>query len=255
MSPSKKTLVQIALPLGARQLFTYAVPRELREVLRPGHRVRVPFGRRSACGYVVGFTAEPPPGKLRAVTALEPEEVLFTPEILALADWAARYYLAPLGQFLEAALPPSARRGTRKRAVADQAAGAAGNEAAGAGESSAGTEPAREATRPFQLHPEQVRAAEEIGAALDVGKFATFLLHGVTGSGKTEVYLEAAEKVVRAGGGVLFLVPEIALGTQILDRVQRRFAGQVGLFHSQTGDARRLQVWRAARTTFSAASR
>ena len=73
MPPSRKTLAQVALPLGLRRLFSYSIPRELKDRVRPGHRVRVPFGRRTAFGFVVGFTREPPPGKLRAIQALEPE--------------------------------------------------------------------------------------------------------------------------------------------------------------------------------------
>ena len=98
-----------------------------------------------------------------------------------------------------------------------------------------------------RLQPEQAAAAAAIREALEARKFAAFLLHGVTGSGKTEVYFEAAERVVQSGGGVLFLVPEIALGTQILARVRRRFPDRAGLYHSQTGEAERRRIWQKAR--------
>jgi primosomal protein N' (replication factor Y) (superfamily II helicase) len=252
--PLRKPLAQVAVPLGLRRVFSYRVPPALRETLQVGHRVRIPFGPRRAHGYVVGFTSEVPGAKLRAITAIEPAEVVFTPEILRLTRWVADYYLTPWGQALEAALPPGVRHGgapvpKRARRVsevagddADSAAeGPDGGLVASAWPAGAGPE------TPHVLQAEQRVAVASVAEALATRRFASLLLLGVTGSGKTEVYLDAAERVVAEGGSVLLLVPEIAMGTQILSRVLRRFGGRAGLYHSQTGDAERRRVWNEAR--------
>ncbi len=95
----------------------------------------------------------------------------------------------------------------------------------------------------FELSPEQQQAMQALG--LPGGN--PILLHGVTGSGKTEIYLRAAEEVVRAGGQALILVPEIALTPQTVRRFLARFPGQVGLLHSRLSDGERYDTWRRAR--------
>jgi len=79
-------------------------------------------------------------------------------------------------------------------------------------------------------------------------QFRTWLLHGVTGSGKTEVYLRVIAEVVATGGQALVLVPEIALTPQLVSRFQERFAAPIAVLHSALNDGERLQAWRAARS-------
>ena len=94
--------------------------------------------------------------------------------------------------------------------------------------------------------PEQARAIEAIAAA--AGRFAPFLLHGVTGSGKTEVYLRAIAEVVGRGRQALVLVPEIALTPQLVARFAERFDAPLAVLHSALPDQERLRAWRAARS-------
>jgi primosomal protein N' (replication factor Y) len=94
--------------------------------------------------------------------------------------------------------------------------------------------------------PEQRFAIEAVAAAH--GRFAPFLLHGVTGSGKTEVYLRAIEAVVRRGEQALVLVPEIALTPQLVARFAARFDAPLAVLHSSLADQERLRAWRAARS-------
>ena len=90
---------------------------------------------------------------------------------------------------------------------------------------------------------EQAKALAAIASALEARRFAPFLLHGVTGSGKTEVYLRAIELALRDGRGALVLVPEIALTPQLAGRFRARFASEVALLHSGLSDAERHAEW------------
>lgn len=95
-----------------------------------------------------------------------------------------------------------------------------------------------------QLSPTQADICTHITAPLYANQFQVFLLHGVTGSGKTEVYLHAANAAVERGKGVLFLVPEIALTHQFVERVRERFAQQVAVLHSGQSASERWKEWR-----------
>ncbi len=94
--------------------------------------------------------------------------------------------------------------------------------------------------------PEQLAAIQAISAAR--GRHVSFLLHGVTGSGKTEVYLRAIEEVVARDEQALVLVPEIALTPQLVARFAARFDAPLAVLHSSLTDQERLRAWRAARS-------
>jgi primosomal protein N' (replication factor Y) len=98
-----------------------------------------------------------------------------------------------------------------------------------------------------RLTPEQEQAWEKIHDDFSGSTHQPFLLHGVTGSGKTELYIRAAEETVRRGGQAIILVPEIALTPQTVRRFLARFPGQVGLIHSKLSEGERYDTWRRAR--------
>lgn len=103
----------------------------------------------------------------------------------------------------------------------------------------------------LELTPEQLSALDEINRATTFARSvqpSTFLLHGITGSGKTEIYLRAAEETVKRGKQVIILVPEIALTPQAVRRFLARFPGQVGLVHSKLSEGERYDTWRRARS-------
>jgi primosomal protein N' (replication factor Y) (superfamily II helicase) len=107
--------------------------------------------------------------------------------------------------------------------------------------------PVLESHRKLVLSSEQEQALRKITDRMENGGFETFLLHGVTGSGKTEVYLRAMEQARRAGRGSIILIPEISLTPQLIDRLNARFPGRVGVLHSALSAAeRRAQWWHIA---------
>jgi primosomal protein N' (replication factor Y) (superfamily II helicase) len=99
----------------------------------------------------------------------------------------------------------------------------------------------------LSLNAGQAEAFSQISAAIELGAFAPFLLHGVTGSGKTEVYLQAIAVVLAAGKTALVLVPEIALTPQLVGRFKRRFDCGIAVLHSGLSDGERFDEWRRIR--------
>lgn len=231
-------IAQIALPLALRQTLSYAVPAELEGVLRPGHRVRVPIRGRETHGYVLSIhTADRTPSdkaSLRTILDVQPSEPLLDPQIMKVALWVADYYACPVGEALEAALPAQVWKG-RPRRVRDPDFGDGGPD------------------RPLRLTPHQSEALTSILEALKAGTTRgkapgpVFLLQGVAGSGKTEIYLQLASHLAEQGRGTLVLVPEIAMGTQLVQRFARRLGSKVGFFHSGMPPGQRRATWWKAR--------
>ncbi len=198
-----------------------------------GHRVLVPFGRRTAWGYVVGLTDVDPGIELKEIERADREPLLL-PHQLELARDMADHYWAPLLECIRAMVPPRIRIGR------SSGAGPSDRQrvhsrlltlAAGDGR--------REAPQP--LTAAQQAAVAAIRASPEV------LLHGVTGSGKTEVYLAAAEAARVDGFQSLVLVPEITLTPQLVERFARRFGGRLAVLHSQLTELERAQQWWRAR--------
>ena len=221
----------VALPVPVRQLFTYRVPAELEASAVPGAPVDVPFRGRAARGVIVERIATTALDGVRDIAKVTGTPLL-GPHLLALTRWVADYYLAPPGEAIAAALPGGhegfARSLGRRHAVEDRALGMA--------------LPDR-----FTLTAAQREAAEAVEAAVAKGGFQPFLLHGVTGSGKTEVYLRAARAAREAGGQALVLVPEVAIAAQVLAWFRKRFGDRVGALHSYLPVGTRRKNWELAR--------
>ena len=248
-SPAKRTLVEVAVPVGVDRTFVYAVPPELAAHVFPGSRVEVAIRGRVLGGVVVGEAARAPRGsQVRPIRALLDQEPALPPDLLAFTRWLADYYAAPWGEVLRAALPGAVAPRKRDRPVPASAP----SDAAPAVDTSAPdgqSESAFESTSasPPRLTDEQAAAVAHIESRIAAGAFRTLLLHGVTASGKTEVYLRAALAVLRAGGEALILVPEIGLSVQLLDRFQVRLGPRVAILHSSLTIAERRREWERVR--------
>lgn len=218
-------IVRVALDVPLPRLFDYRCDEACTADI--GLRVRVPFGKGNKVGLVVDVTdtSDQPLDKLKPVEAILRDIEPLPPAWLALCEFCSRYYQYPLGQVIAAALPPMLRKGSRpKRAVKIRVPVTAGDQAL--------------RSLP-ELLPEQQQAVQAITSAQN---FETFLLHGVTGSGKTEVYLRAIEQLLATGKQALMLVPEIALTPQLEQRVSERFHEAVVISaHSGIAEAARAQ--------------
>ncbi len=219
--------------------FHYAVPPELAPRIEPGVLVRVPLGKRNHYGFVLRRVARPAVTPLREIMALVAEEPLFRPELIALSAWMAHRYFCRRIEALRAMLPAGFRQGRRtgvRLAAQDTLAVAVGT-------AQPGPEPER-ATRAFALTGPQQEAVERLHAVLKAGRPHKILLHGITGSGKTEVYLQAVAYSLQQGRGACVLVPEIALTPQMVERFRARFPGRLAVLHSRLTPAERAAQWR-----------
>ncbi len=220
-------IVHVALPVPVPKLFDYLAPDSSESDI--GRRVSVPFGKGSRIGVIVGLAAasEQPDDKLRAVTQILRDLPALPAEWLALCEFCASYYHTPLGEVTSFALPPMLRRGKLPRIKAKiqsrPAPVPSTSSVAPAGEIP--TPPVHSAKPVSVPALPPLLAAQQIAleAIFDTAGFHPLLLHGVTGSGKTEVYLRAIDRVLARGGQALMLVPEIALTPQLEGRVAARF--------------------------------
>jgi primosomal protein N' (replication factor Y) (superfamily II helicase) len=205
-------------------------------LLAPGTLVRVPLGRRQVPGVVwPGASEGEPPADLRAVDEALGSLPPMTPAWCRLVEFAAAYYQRGTGEVALSVLPPELRKLDDAR-IANRIAKL--KKRLGDGEASAPQ------VTPPPLSAEQAQALQQL---FEDAAPATTLLHGVTGSGKTEVYLRAAEQALAGGRQALVLVPEINLTPQLEARFAERFAGRrIVSLHSGLTPARRLAHWLAA---------
>jgi primosomal protein N' (replication factor Y) len=194
--------------------FTYAVPEEA----RVGSVVEVRFGNARRRGLVVELDVDAP----RGVDVAPIERVVedLPPALVELALWVADYYGSTPARALALVAPIKRRaRGDRPLPAERESLG---------GE-----------VEPAELSASQRAAIRRIVEAMDAGGGANVLLHGATGSGKTEVYLQACAATLERGLGAIVLVPEIALTPQALGRFRTRFADRVAVLHSALTEAER----------------
>lgn len=278
-------------------VFHYLVPEDLRDLIQPGQRVRVPFGQgdTSTVGYCVGLSPTAPTSKrLKSIVEVLDREPLLSVAMLELTQWIAGRYLCSWGQVLESVVPAGVKKqaGTREIVCYEPAEGLREQfatlklpdkqkrilqailespEPLAIDELSrradCGTGPIRTlrdkrlivpvkrrtaasamdvgpitVETDLPLNVDQQKVLGEILKLLREGKHETVLLHGVTGSGKTEVYIQAIREVVSYGRQAIVLVPEISLTPQTIRRFRSRFPS-VAVLHSHLSDAERHAQW------------
>ena len=214
------TYFELVFNIPSDRVFSYR--RDEKGEAAFGKRAMVPFGRRDCLGYIIGERDSPPPGVpeagIKSIRRLVDKEPVFDKRDLELAKWMAGYYFCGLGQALAAMIPSGKRAGDYPAL-------------AGAEDITAS---------PLELSAEQSRALSAILAPADT---ALFYLFGITGSGKTEVFLRAAKTTLKEGKSVIYLVPEISLTHQTAEAVGKRFGSAAATIHSGMSPAARLTEW------------
>lgn len=211
------------------QLYTYGV----KDDAKIGSKVYVPFARSRNLreAYVVETDEHSGDGlgkRLRYIEKVD-DDVSLSEEMIRTALWMKKRYICRLIDAVNCFTPvgEKARRGQRKNPFAE------------------------EKGEPFsvkELTLQQAQILQRIGEAAKAKKHMRFLLHGVTGSGKTEIYIRAAQQVLEQGRNVIVLVPEIALTGQIIDRFIGRFgSGKVAVLHSKLSLGERYDQWKKVR--------
>jgi primosomal protein N' (replication factor Y) len=303
---SKQRILKIAVPCPLYRTFDYRLPATLNsQTIQAGMRVRISFGRQKLTGIIIEETqsSDIPPEKLKPIIALLDKTSLLPREILELLFWAARYYVHPVGEVLQTALPvylrnnddarpslseywhinhshpmtPDEIQQILKRApkqqqiyqllcdadLNDECRGLDGDALNSLTNNwrapvkalqekqfirqdvkPAVLIPENTSTQDLQLTQEQIDAIESIRSHLH--QHAVHLLNGVTGSGKTEVYLALCESLLAANKQVLVLVPEIGLTPQLTQRFLERLNASIVVLHSAMNDKQRYAAWHAA---------
>ncbi|HTP60209.1 MAG TPA: primosomal protein N', partial [Spirochaetia bacterium] len=201
--------------LPVKRQFTYSAP-EAKKILIGG-RVSAPFGSRLLTGVVVGAPAEPPQGvgEIRPIQRVVDARVLVDEAGFDLARWMSRMYMCSLGEALFTMIP------------------------AGRRESEQDELPPEDEVLEHELAPQQQEAVK----ALTATREGSFYLFGVTGSGKTDVYLHAAKDATAKGEGVIYLVPEISLTHQVVRVFRRAYGQRLAVLHSSLTPSQRLAEW------------
>jgi primosomal protein N' (replication factor Y) (superfamily II helicase) len=214
--------------------FDYRLPEELREGVDVGSMLVVPFGRREVLGVVVGLADSSEVAQERLLAPLRALELGVPVDLVALAEWIAAEYCSTIARALTLVLPPGAARrlsGRKRRSPKRTEHLPVGSLRAG----------------PPSLTGEQQAVLDDLLAALHTPQPGERLLHGVTGSGKTEIYLRATAAVLEQERGAIVMVPEIALTPQIVGRFIERFGDTVAVMHSRLTPGERYEQWRRLR--------
>ena len=212
----------IAVGLPLRQCFTY----KSKEVIKKGKRVIVPFGSKSIVGIVVKKIAKPKSLKgLKEIISIADEHSCFNGSIFEAITWASDYYHHPIGEVFFSFMPTLLRKQNDKIII----------------DLDDNTEyKLNEKDKKLKLTKEQNINLSKLNK---VEKFSPSLIYGVTGSGKTEIYLQLAEKFILQNKSILILVPEINLIPQLEKRFKDRFNGDIGVYHSRQTPNQRLKIW------------
>ncbi len=190
--------------------------------VKRGDIVVVPLGKRMVSGVVVSTQTEDPKFELKPVNSINTALPTLGETHLKWLEWMADYYIHPLGQVAQLCFPPLEKAKVVRKSQRPSVV------------------PNIPKKIQHELNSEQQLCVDDI---FKIKGFSAHLIHGVTGSGKTEVYLELFEKVMQEGKRGLFLLPEISLTPQLINRFAERFGDQIAVLHSQLTDRERTTQW------------
>jgi primosomal protein N' (replication factor Y) len=220
--------IAIALPID--RTFHYGIPEPVSAEVTVGKRVFVPFTNRRVVGYVVGLSDEADVKDVKEIESVIDKEPILSDEMLKLTHWIKDTYFCSWGEAIEAAIPSGIKQGKKELGTRIKDSHIKFEEF-----------PASAAHKPTE---EQSRALKHVIDVIDKKVYETFLLHGITSSGKTEVYLQAIDHALTKGRSAIMLVPEISLTPQTVERFVSRFGNKVAVIHSKLTPAKRFIEWK-----------
>lgn len=216
--------IKVVFNIPVKAIYTYENI-ELENNNNPfGCRIEANLGRRKIIGFVVDQTdVEPTEFKVKPIIRYIDEEPLFNKKLLDLAKWVADFTMCSIGEALSAMLPG----GKREKSLPELA-----------------PEDIPE-HKAVDLSNEQELAIDTVIESFNSKDSKNlFYVYGITGSGKTEVFLNIAEHVLEKGLSVIYLVPEISLTHQVIETLRSRFTQGIGVLHSHLTPSQRLKEWR-----------
>jgi primosomal protein N' (replication factor Y) len=212
--------VELVLDVPLKQGFSYSVPPGMEDAIAVGKRVVVPFGKREMTGYVIGVSdTNDATFELKPIKRVIDSHPLYGEHEVELALWMSRFYLCSQGEALSMMIPGGRRD---------------------SGTPAFETEEDMTIGKVERLSDGQAAAIEAILSA----EKPMYYLYGITGSGKSEVFLRCAEAMIGQGRQVIYLVPEITLTHQLARQVMNRFEGKVAILHSALTPSQRLAQWK-----------
>ncbi len=212
-------IVEVAIPVPLNKTFDYQY-----DIKVPiGARVKVPFIRKKVVGIVLGNKDKSEFDKLKSVEEVLDDVPILDKPILDFLFWSSQYYHHPIGEVISAALPKNLRLGKEAKIKRETATST------------------KTKAPDFKTTDEQNIAIEKVQNSL--GQYTGFLLHGVTGSGKTEVYLQITQTLLNQGKQILVLVPEIGLTPQMISRFESRLETKIVAIHSQLNETQKLDAY------------
>jgi primosomal protein N' (replication factor Y) len=215
------------------RVFQYRIPEELLDTVQIGTQVRVPFGNgnRTRRGYVVDITdtVDYDPEKVKEVAGIVDKSITADERLIRLAWWMKEQYGSTMNQALKTVLPVKQKVKARNQKVVETMVTGGRTEA-------------------MVLNPEQQQIVDEFTQDYEKGERTPYLIHGITGSGKTEVYMAMIAHVLARGRQVIVLIPEIALTYQTVMRFYRRFGDRICVMHSRLSAGERCDQFDRART-------
>ncbi|WP_415061698.1 primosomal protein N' [Bdellovibrio sp.] len=216
MSSDQLWRVAVDAPLPEALTYSYSGP------LQRGQLVNVPLGRRKVKGLVLGPATTVPDFEVKSIDSIDEEYSALPEPFMKWLEWLAQYYIHPVGQVVQSAFPPLRKTDKQRQSKRPPVI------------------PQLESDSALHLTDEQQTCFESIA---QYSSFSTHLVFGVTGSGKTEVYLRLLDQVLKEGKRGLVLVPEISLTPQLIQRFARRFGDKIAALHSQLTDRERTNQW------------
>ena len=218
---------------GVDKTFEYKIPEELSEQVQVGSVVKVPFGQgnRTRQGYVIAVkdSSKWDPDKMKSILQIDEKAVMVEGKLIRLAEWMRGTYGGTMIAALRTVMPVKEKVAGRKSRidVMDEVP-----EFAPVGE----------------LTDEQTEVVGTFERDFDAGVRDRYLLHGITGSGKTEVYIRLAEKVIKSGSSVIVLIPEIALTYQTVARFKTVFGNRISILNSRLSKGEKFREFERARS-------